>query len=219
MILLIDNYDSFVHNLDRYLRRLGESTRVVRNDQIDAETILSSDYRGIVLSPGPQSPNEAGCCLEVIERCAGKIPILGVCLGHQAIGQAFGGKVVRASRPIHGQASWINHSGVDIFTSLPSPMQVARYHSLVIERDSLPDTLEVLASTDDQIIMAVRHRELPVWGVQFHPESILTQGGYLLLANFLRLAGIAQVKSIPEPEWEHREPTSGEVELAWWECQ
>lgn len=186
MILIIDNYDSFVFNIDRYLRRLGQQTEVLRNDRISSAEILERGYTAIIISPGPQTPNEAGNTLSIIKDCS-RIPILGVCLGHQAIGQAFGGQVVRAPRPIHGQTSQIEHNSTGIFEGIPNPMQVARYHSLVVDRDSLPHELESLATCEPNLIMAIKHRELPIWGVQFHPESIMTMGGFRLLANFLTL--------------------------------
>lgn len=196
MILIIDNYDSFVYNIDRYVQRLGQQTEVVRNDKISADEVLKRRYSAIIISPGPQTPDEAGNSLSIIQRCQG-IPILGVCLGHQAIGQAYGGKVKRAPRPIHGQTSWIQHSGSGIFADVPNPMQVARYHSLVVESESLPESLESIASCDPNLIMAIKHRDLPVWGVQFHPESIMTLGGFRLLANFLQISGHQVVEPIP----------------------
>lgn len=202
MILLIDNYDSFVHNLARYLRRLGVETRVVRNDAIDVPTIRDMRPRAIVISPGPCTPAEAGCSLAVVRELSGRIPLLGVCLGHQAIGAALGGKIVRAAQPMHGRTSLIEHQGDGLFAEMPSPLTVGRYHSLVIDPRSLPRELEVVARTVDGVIMAVAHRSQPTWGVQFHPESILTEGGYTLLANFLRVAGI-QVDSIPDSLEEH----------------
>jgi anthranilate synthase/aminodeoxychorismate synthase-like glutamine amidotransferase len=190
MILLIDNYDSFVHNLARYLRRLGQETVVVRNDATTPNEVAAMKPDAIVLSPGPCTPKEAGCSLELVRQLAGKVPILGVCLGHQTIGAAFGGKIVRAPEPMHGRTSLIRHDGGDIFTGLPNPLPVGRYHSLVVEPHSLPTALHVTARTDDGVIMALAHRHWPVFGVQFHPESILTEGGHAVLANFLNLAGI-----------------------------
>jgi anthranilate synthase/aminodeoxychorismate synthase-like glutamine amidotransferase len=189
MLLLIDNYDSFTYNLVQYLGELGEEVRVVRNDELAAADIAALAPSKIVISPGPCTPNEAGISLEVIRTYAGKIPILGVCLGHQAIGQAFGGKVVRATRVMHGKTSQITHDGRGLFTGLPNPFEATRYHSLLIERSSLPDSLEVTARTADQEIMAVRHKSLPVEGVQFHPESFLTTSGKDLLRNFLTHGG------------------------------
>ena len=197
MILLIDNYDSFVHNLARYLRRLGQETLVVRNDAITPESTVAMRPAAIVLSPGPCTPTEAGCSLELVRQLAGKTPILGVCLGHQTIGAALGGKIVRAPQPMHGRASLIRHEGVGILTGLPSPLTVGRYHSLVVDPHSLPPELQVTATTDDEVIMALAHRRWPVFGVQFHPESILTEGGHTILANFLRLAGLEMPAEVP----------------------
>ena len=190
MILLIDNFDSFVHNLARYLRRLGQETMVVRNNEIDATGVLRLAPQAIVLSPGPCTPREAGCSLEVVRQCAERTPILGVCLGHQTIGAALGAAVVRAPQPVHGRRSAIRHGGRGVFRGLPSPMHVGRYHSLVVDENTLPTDLEVTARSDDGVVMALAHRQWPLVGVQFHPESILTEGGYDLLANFLCLAGL-----------------------------
>lgn len=188
MLLMIDNYDSFTYNLVQYLGELGEDVRVFRNDQITVADIEAMRPDHIVISPGPCTPNEAGISVETIRRLAGKIPILGVCLGHQSIGQAFGGRIIRARQLMHGKTSMIHHNGQGVFRGLPSPFEATRYHSLVIERATLPDCLEITAWTEDGEIMGVRHRQLPVEGVQFHPESILTQFGHELLANFLKLA-------------------------------
>jgi anthranilate synthase/aminodeoxychorismate synthase-like glutamine amidotransferase len=201
MILLIDNYDSFVHNLARYLRRVGQETFVVRNDAASIAEIERMRPQAIVLSPGPCTPNEAGVSLEVVRELSGKVPLLGVCLGHQTIGQAFGGKIVRAAEPMHGRTSLVQHQQRGLFSGLPNPMTACRYHSLVIEPASLPTCLEVTAFTSDGAIMAVRHREHTTYGVQFHPEAILTRGGYRLLANFLELAG-ARSPAVPIPEEE-----------------
>ena len=190
MILLIDNYDSFVYNLDRYLQRLGQKTLVVRSDAITVEAISRLSLDAIVISPGPKSPDEAGCSMEVVRRLSECTPILGVCLGHQAIGQAFGGRIVRAQAPMHGKSSVIRHNGAPLFAGIPNRFQVGRYHSLIIEPASLPTTLVATAWADDGTIMAVQHIVLPVYGVQFHPESILTVDGYRVLANFLNLAGL-----------------------------
>jgi len=187
MILLIDNYDSFVHTLARYFEVLGEETLVARNDALGPEEIEKLPVLAIVLSPGPCTPDEAGISLEVIRRFAGKLPILGVCLGHQAIGAAFGARIVRAS-PCHGRTARIAHDGRGIFARIPSPFSAARYHSLVIDPRTLPSELEVSATSDDGIVMAVRHRTHHVIGVQFHPESVLTEHGFDLLRNFLSLA-------------------------------
>jgi anthranilate synthase component 2 len=189
MMLVIDNYDSFTYNLVQYLGELGAKPVVRRNDQVTVEEIALGGYSGIVISPGPGEPKGAGVSLAAIRQLAGRLPILGVCLGHQAIGEAFGGRIVRAPRPIHGKASRVQHDGRGIFAGLPREINVGRYHSLVIEPDSCPPVLEVTASTSDGIIMGVRHRTLLVEGVQFHPESVLTSDGMLILSNFLRLCG------------------------------
>ncbi|MBF0425205.1 MAG: aminodeoxychorismate/anthranilate synthase component II [Magnetococcales bacterium] len=186
MILMIDNFDSFTYNLVQYLGELGEEVRVFRNNAITPEEIECLGPTHIVLSPGPCDPDQAGITLEVIRRCSGRFPILGVCLGHQAIGQAFGGKVVRAPYVMHGKTSAIHHAGAGVFAGLSRPFDATRYHSLVIERETLPTCLQVTAWTDDGLIMGVRHHALSVEGVQFHPESILTQHGHDLLRNFLR---------------------------------
>jgi anthranilate synthase component II len=185
MLLMIDNYDSFTYNLVQYFGELGEKVKVVRNDELTVDELEALKPARVVLSPGPCTPNEAGISLGVIERFKGRIPILGVCLGHQAIGQAFGGKVVHAKTLMHGKVSRIHHEGRGVFTGLPTPYDATRYHSLAIERETCPAELEVTAWTDDGEIMGVRHRSLPVEGVQFHPESILTQHGHALLRNFL----------------------------------
>jgi anthranilate synthase component II len=188
MLLMIDNYDSFTYNLVQYLGELGEDVRVYRNDQITVAGIAQLAPARIVISPGPCTPNEAGVSVEVIGHFGGRIPILGVCLGHQSIGQAYGGRIVRAGKLMHGKTSMIAHDGKGVFAGLPSPFEATRYHSLVIERASLPACLEVSAwSEDDNEIMGVRHRDLAVEGIQFHPESILTQYGHELLANFLKM--------------------------------
>jgi anthranilate synthase component II len=185
MVLMIDNYDSFTYNLVQYLGELGADVRVARNDAITLEEIDALSPARIVISPGPCTPTEAGISVPLIQRFAGQIPILGVCLGHQAIGQAFGGHIVRAAQVMHGKLSAIRHDGKGVFEGLPTPFQATRYHSLAIERASVPDALAVTATTDDGEIMGVRHRELAVEGVQFHPEAILTEHGKRLLANFL----------------------------------
>jgi anthranilate synthase component 2 len=186
MLLMIDNYDSFTYNLVQYLGELGEEVSVFRNDQITLEQIEALHPSRIVISPGPCTPSEAGISVSLIQRFAGKLPILGVCLGHQSIGQAFGGKIVHAGQLMHGKTSDIRHSDAGVFHGLPNPLTATRYHSLVIDKKNLPACLEVTAWTDDGEIMGVRHRDLPVEGVQFHPESILTDKGHELLANFLR---------------------------------
>src|SRR3984893_8661977 len=187
MLLVIDNYDSFTYNLVQYLGELGQTVEVRRNDQVTVEEIESQLLpERIVISPGPGTPDSAGVSLKVIERFAGRIPILGVCLGHQAIGQAFGGRVVRAPQLMHGKASSIAHRGEGVFEGLASPFTATRYHSLVIDRGTIPECLEVTAESDDGEIMGVRHREFAVQGVQFHPEAILTEHGHALLSNFLK---------------------------------
>ena len=185
MLLMIDNYDSFTYNLVQYLGELGQDVRVERNDALAVGNIAALAPSHIVISPGPCTPNEAGISLDVIKTYAGKIPILGVCLGHQAIGQAFGGNVVRAARVMHGKTSKIFHDERGVFTGLPNPFEATRYHSLVIDKQTLPDCLEVTAWSDDGEIMGVRHKSLAVEGVQFHPESILTEHGHELLRHFL----------------------------------
>lgn len=189
MILLIDNYDSFVYNLYQYLGELQQKTAVFRNDVITVEEIKALNPSHIIISPGPCTPNEAGNSLSIVRRFAGSIPILGVCLGHQVIGQAFGGKVVRASRPMHGKTSLVYHDESKIYRELPNPLVAARYHSLVVEKASLPDELEVTAVTGRGELMGIRHRLYTVEGVQFHPESIITKCGRKLLANFLEYRG------------------------------
>ena len=188
MLLVIDNYDSFTYNLVQYLGELGETVEVRRNNRVTLEEIENSlRPERIVISPGPGTPNDAGITLDVIARFSGKIPLLGVCLGHQAIGQAFGGKVIRAPELMHGKASPVHHDGKTIFAGIDDGFLAGRYHSLIVERQSLPSCLEISASTADDIIMGLRHRELKVEGVQFHPESILTSDGMQLLANFLKI--------------------------------
>jgi len=189
MLLVIDNYDSFTYNLVQFLGELKQDVKVVRNDEIPASAIADMAPSHIVISPGPCTPNEAGISLDVIKTYAGKIPILGVCLGHQSIGQAFGGKIVRAARVMHGKTSMIQHDGKGVFSGLPNPFEATRYHSLLIERASIPDSLEITAHTAENEIMAVRHKTLPVEGVQFHPESFLTKAGKDLLANFIAKGG------------------------------
>lgn len=185
MLLMIDNYDSFTYNIVQYFGELGEDVRVYRNDEITIAEIEALNPDRICISPGPKAPAQAGISVEVLKHFAGKKPILGVCLGHQAIGEAFGGKVIRAKQVMHGKTSVIAHTGVGVFKDIPSPFTVIRYHSLAIERASLPSCLEVTAWTDDGEIMGVRHREFDIEGVQFHPESILSEHGHALLKNFL----------------------------------
>jgi len=186
--LVIDNYDSFTYNLVHFLGELGADVTVVRNDKITLDEIAAMAPEAIVLSPGPCTPNEAGICLAVIERFKGETPILGVCLGHQAIGQAMGGDVIRAPHLVHGKTSKINHTGKGLFRGLNSGFAATRYHSLIVQQDTLPDVLEVTATTDDGLIMGMQHKSLPVHGVQFHPESIASENGHALLQNFLNLA-------------------------------
>jgi anthranilate synthase component II len=190
MLILIDNYDSFTYNLVHYLGELGADVTVHRNDQITVDAVLAAKPRAIVLSPGPCTPNEAGICLDLIARAGASVPILGVCLGHQALGQAYGGTVIRAPHLMHGKTSSVANTGVGLFDGLPKRFEATRYHSLIVERSSLPDCLEITAETDDGLIMGLQHRSHPVHGVQFHPESIASEQGHALLANFLGLAGI-----------------------------
>jgi para-aminobenzoate synthetase component 2 len=185
MILVIDNYDSFTYNLVQYLGELGEKIVVRRNDEIDLEGIAKLAPNHILISPGPCTPNEAGISLALLERFKGEIPIFGVCLGHQAIGQAFGGEVIRADQLMHGKTSEMKHDGQGVFAGLPSPFTATRYHSLIVRRDTLPDCLEISAETEDGLIMGLRHKEYVVEGVQFHPESIMTNHGLMILRNFL----------------------------------
>lgn len=194
MLLVIDNYDSFVFNLARYLQQLGQSPLVVRNTAVDAAAVRRLRPDAVVLSPGPCAPAQAGCCLDVVRTLHREVPMLGVCLGHQVLAEALGGRVIRAPAPVHGQASAIRHDGRGVFAGLPNPFRGARYHSLAVDAASLPDCLEATAHSDDGALMAIRHRELPLVGLQFHPESILTEHGYALLAAFLRLAGIEPVE-------------------------
>ncbi|MBL9155010.1 MAG: aminodeoxychorismate/anthranilate synthase component II [Verrucomicrobiales bacterium] len=187
MLLIIDNYDSFTYNLVQYFGELGAEMKIVRNDAITVEQVRELKADRICISPGPCTPYEAGISCNVIEKLGAHTPILGVCLGHQAIGQVYGGEVVRGAHPMHGKSSPILHKGKGVFTGLPSPFEATRYHSLIVNRQSLPDCLEVTAWTDDNVIMGLRHKEHPVHGVQFHPESILTEDGKRILENFLRM--------------------------------
>ena len=191
MLLLVDNYDSFTYNLYQYLGELGASIRVLRNDELTAEQALALGPERIVISPGPGTPDQAGITLELIRRAAGRVPLLGVCLGHQALGQAFGARIVRAPTLMHGKTSPIHHDGRTLFAGLPDPFTATRYHSLIVDRESVPDCLEVSAWTVGGLVMGLRHRSLPLEGVQFHPESILTAAGKELLRNFLRLGTAA----------------------------
>jgi anthranilate synthase/aminodeoxychorismate synthase-like glutamine amidotransferase len=198
MLLLIDNYDSFVFNLARYFECLGQDTRVVRNDEIDVAAIRALRPAAVVLSPGPCAPEQAGCSLEVVRVLHAELPMLGVCLGHQTIAAALGGRVERAVEPVHGRGSLIEHHGQGVFEGLPSPLCACRYHSLIVAEESLPASLEVTARTLDGLVMGLSHVSLPLVGLQFHPESILTEHGYQMLANFLRLAGIQAIAAPPD---------------------
>lgn len=193
MILVLDNYDSFTYNLVQYLGELGEEVKVYRNDEIDISGIKELAPDHILISPGPCTPNEAGISLEVITTFKGIIPIFGVCLGHQAIGQAFGGKVIRAERLMHGKTSPIHHHGTSVFEGLPSPFTATRYHSLLVERESLPECLEITAETEEGEIMGLRHKDYPIEGVQFHPESIITDHGHQMLRNFLKQSQLRKI--------------------------
>ena len=205
MILLIDNYDSFVHNLARYLRQLGQETVVARNDSLSLKQIGQMSPDGIVISPGPCAPREAGSSVQIVERFQDRVPILGICLGHQAIAVAFGGEVIRTGKPIHGQARKIMHDEKGVFSGLPNPLTAGLYHSLAVDLKSLPEELEVSARSPEGVVMGIRHRVLPIVGLQFHPESILTENGYELLAGFLRLAGASVSSPIPESGSELRQ--------------
>ncbi|WND02370.1 aminodeoxychorismate/anthranilate synthase component II [Temperatibacter marinus] len=188
MFLLIDNYDSFTYNIYHYLRELGAELTVVRNDQISVEEALALNPEGIILSPGPCTPNEAGICLDLIDAAKGNIPILGICLGHQSIGQIYGGDVIRAPYVMHGKTSEIHHSTTGLFDDIPSPYNATRYHSLIIDDKTFPDCLKVTAQTSDGLIMAVEHQDYPLYGVQYHPESIASEHGHKLLKNFINIA-------------------------------
>lgn len=196
MILLIDNYDSFVFNLARYFSELGEETQVVRNDVCSVTDVIDQQPDAIVLSPGPCTPSEAGICVDLVRAASGAIPLLGVCLGHQSIAAAFHGNVVRAPEPVHGRTSPVFHDGNGIFRGVASPFRTTRYHSLIVSRESLPDELRVTAWTEDGLIMGLQHAEHPTFGVQFHPESVLTESGHQLLAKFLKIAGM-QPRTVP----------------------
>lgn len=207
MILVLDNYDSFVHNLARQFRLLGQTTTVLRNDATTVAGVLSLRPQAIVISPGPCGPQQAGIALELIRAVAGQLPLLGVCLGHQAICEAFGASVVPSGAPVHGRSSLISHCGSGLFAGLPDPMRVGRYHSLIVESQGLPQELQVTATTGDGTVMAVQHREYCLAGVQFHPESLLTEQGPALLANFLRMAGIGE--TLPGVEQNSAVQTTG----------
>jgi anthranilate synthase component 2 len=214
MIAVVDNYDSFTFNLVQYLGELGAHVRVCRNDELSVTALASLEPEGILLSPGPGAPDTAGITLDVIRALGGHVPLFGVCLGHQAIGQAFGGKVVRARRPVHGRTSPIFHANAGVFAGLPSPLLATRYHSLVLERESLPDVLEVSAWTDEGEIMGLRHRTLPIEGVQFHPEAFLTEHGHALLRAFL--ATLPARGRRPAGEASMRAPSSASEARATW---
>lgn len=208
MLLIIDNYDSFVHNLARHFERLRQRTVVVRNDAIDVAAVRRLAPAAIILSPGPCAPDQAGVGLQLVRALHREIPMLGVCLGHQTIAQALGGRIIRAEEPMHGRDSPVRHDGESVFRGLPSPFRAGRYHSLVVDPASLPVCLRVTAQADDGAIMGIAHRALPIVGVQFHPESILTEHGYELLANFLRLARLAPPAESPRGELRDIEPAA-----------
>jgi len=209
VILLIDNYDSFVHNLARYFRRLDQETVVVRNDAVRLDEIPQRQPSAIVLSPGPCTPREAGCSLELVRRFHATIPMLGVCLGHQTLAAALGASIVRAPEPMHGRISPVWHDGQDLFDGLPNPFPACRYHSLAVDEASLPSCLAVTARTAEGVVMALRHRELPLVGLQFHPEAILTSHGYVLLARFLLRCGLTVPEVLPgiDNEWQEQGPS------------
>ena len=210
MIVLVDNYDSFTFNLVHYLGGLGAKVAVHRNDQIAVNDVMAAEPEAIVLSPGPCTPSDAGICLDLIEKAAPTIPILGVCLGHQAIGQAFGGSVVRAPYPLHGKLSDVQHQGQGVFRGINGPFKATRYHSLVVERDTMPESLAVTAETDDRLVMGLSHTSLPVHGVQFHPESIASEHGHLMLKNFLDLAAAWNSKAGRHPARAAARPSSAQ---------
>jgi anthranilate synthase/aminodeoxychorismate synthase-like glutamine amidotransferase len=208
---VVDNYDSFVHNLARYLRCLGQTTHVVRNDDFTIDTLRAARPAAIVISPGPGTPQQAGRCLELVREMSGEVPMLGVCLGHQAIAQAWGARIVRAAEPMHGRSSWVAHASSGLFTGLPNPLRVGRYHSLVVEPESLPSCLRATAFTHDGTLMAFEHERWPIFGVQFHPESVLTEYGEPLLAEFLRRADL-----LPRPIRTNDSPNYGNALTERW---
>ena len=189
MFILIDNYDSFTYNLFHYLGELGARLEVHRNDKISVDEVMAKHPQGIILSPGPCTPDTAGICLDLIKRASGKVPIFGVCLGHQAIGQVFGGKVIRAPKPMHGKLSKVHHSGKGVFRDVPNDFDATRYHSLTVEPETFPSELEITAQSEDGVIQGLQHKSLPIFGVQFHPESIASEHGHKILANFLQDCG------------------------------
>jgi anthranilate synthase component 2 len=222
MLLIIDNYDSFVYNLSRYLVEMGCETEVIRNDKITVDDVRELQPRAVILSPGPCTPCEAGICVELVQQLGSTVPMLGVCLGHQVIAAAFRGRIIRAPEPVHGRTSEIHHHSENIFSGLPNPFTATRYHSLIVDEQSLPDELRITAGTSDGIPMALQHRSLPLFGVQFHPESVLTAAGHLLLKNFLATVDIT-VSQVPsgdlishptEREWV-AEGSQGEQPLHW----
>lgn len=213
MILLIDNYDSFVYNLARYLVRLGHATQVVRNDELSVQQVRALRPQAIVLSPGPCTPADAGISLDLVRTLGADIPLLGVCLGHQTIGAAFGGRIVRAPEPMHGRISQITHAGTPLFQDVPNPFWACRYHSLVIDAASLPECLYASAHTADGLVMAVEHRSALIMGLQFHPEAILTEAGYILLRNFLQRAGLPSTEPLPTVADELETPVAASTPL------
>ncbi|MFN0052546.1 MAG: anthranilate synthase component II [Planctomycetales bacterium] len=218
MILLIDNYDSFVFNLARYLQELGCETEVVRNDAANVDEVSAMQPEAIVLSPGPCTPDEAGICQELIRRQGPRVPLLGVCLGHQAMAAALGGRILRAPEPVHGRTSLVEHQGAKLFLGLPNPLRATRYHSLIVDEATLPQELRIVARTADGIPMALEHANWPMYGVQFHPESILTEAGRSLLANFLTLAGISFIAPASE-ELEGGQIPRPDPEDVWWRTE
>lgn len=187
MLLMIDNYDSFVYNLVRYFKELGEEIVVYRNDKITIDQIEKMNIKGLIISPGPKSPKEAGISLEIIDKFKDKLPILGICLGHQCVGYYFGAEIIKGKEPVHGKISYINHNSENIFLDVKNPLRVTRYHSLVINRDNIPNDLEIVSETDDGVIMAVKHKYYPIYGLQFHPEAEMTEEGHRLLENFIHI--------------------------------